>query len=146
MSMKIIFALLLTPALLRCQTGSLIIRVVDNVQEKPVWGMVLTIPELHRSDTTNDSGLCRLKNVPPGRYSVETRKIGFRRASYLNISVVPDSATQVTIQVEADDPMSPAPVVRPGDRDSGGTAELQNCQVQKNRKTGYLPAADAALR
>jgi hypothetical protein len=67
----------LLPALAAAQTASLKGRVLTDSTERPIAGVVISIPDLKLQATTDSLGNFLIPNVRPGAHIVSARKIGF---------------------------------------------------------------------
>jgi iron complex outermembrane receptor protein len=78
-------ALLLVPASMRASgtEGTPVSGQVQDRENHPIGGALVSIPELHRAAITDENGSFRLGNVPRGHYTVVAHKLGFVATSII---------------------------------------------------------------
>jgi iron complex outermembrane receptor protein len=110
--------------------------VVDAGTGEPVTAAHVRLVELHRAEPTHDDGSFRLRDIPPGRYTLVAQRIGYRP---LNQSVAVRSGETTTVRLA----MQPAAVqlrpqvvtgaisARPGEEVLSPTSVLTDAALER---------------
>jgi iron complex outermembrane recepter protein len=92
------FAVTLVPFVLGAQNHAITGRVID-ADGRPIATASVSVVELRQATTTDQRGDFRLGDVPPGRYTISARRVGYTPAAAT--VVVGRSADAVTIKLES---------------------------------------------
>ncbi|MDQ3997969.1 MAG: TonB-dependent receptor [Gemmatimonadota bacterium] len=130
----VVCAPLTAPA--QARVGQIVGTVVDAHRGDPVTAAHVRLVELHRSEPTHDDGSFRLRDVPPGRYTLVAQRIGYR---LLNQSVIvrPGETTTVRVAMEPAAVQLRAQVVtgtitaRPGEELLSPTSVLTDAALER---------------
>ncbi|HKV24536.1 MAG TPA: TonB-dependent receptor [Candidatus Acidoferrum sp.] len=78
--------------------------VVTDPQGAAVQGATVTLTNLQTNQTqvstTNENGIYNFNALPPSTYSVTVEKAGFKKKLLSNVSVIPEQANALNIQLE----------------------------------------------
>lgn len=97
-----VFTCLITTA--HAQYRGSIQGVVTDPQGAIVSGATVTLTNLGTNEiqaaTTNDSGVYNFNALPPARFSLTVEKDGFKKKLLENLTIIPDQANAVNVQLE----------------------------------------------
>jgi hypothetical protein len=88
-------------AVAHAQTGKLTGVVLDEETGKPLEGVAVTIQGTTLGNLTNASGRYFIISAPPGRYSVQARRIGYQSVVQTDVVISIDNTRQVDFKLKA---------------------------------------------
>lgn len=87
------------PAQTEATTGSIGGTVLDNWQNSPLAGVVVTVRGTTLAATSDSGGRFTIQNVPAGEHAVVFAKSGFARATVTEVRVAPGQSSTVNISL-----------------------------------------------
>jgi hypothetical protein len=103
-AMVLLFCVVFVPAAAHAQYRASIQGVVTDPDGAIVSGAALTLTNLETNQkltaTTDGNGIYNFNALPPSRYSLIVEKTGFKKKVLENISVIPEQANALNLQLE----------------------------------------------
>lgn len=95
-----LFLLVIGTTTLRAQQGRITGTVTDSAAGAPIGSVTVAIMGSSLAMMTTDDGKYTILRVPPGTYTLETRRIGYSAVRRTGVVVTADAATIVNFRVE----------------------------------------------
>jgi hypothetical protein len=122
-------------AVAHAQTGKLTGVVTDEESGRPVEGAAVTIQGTTLGALTNASGRYFIIQAPPGRYSVQARRIGYQSVVQTDVNIVIDGTREVNFKLKASQTLQvvtvraeQTPIIERGQVGSGTTITQEQIQ------------------
>jgi hypothetical protein len=122
-------------AVAHAQTGKLTGVVNDEETGRPVEGAAVTIQGTTLGALTNASGRYFIIQAPPGRYSVQARRIGYQSVVQTDVNIVIDGTREVNFKLKASQTLQvvtvraeQTPIIERGQVGSGTTITQEQIQ------------------
>ena len=128
-------ALVAPLAVAHAQTGKLTGVVTDEETGKPVEGAAVTLQGTTLGTLTNAAGRYFIIQVPPNRYSVQARRIGYQSKVQTDVSVIIDGTRNLDFKLKASQTLQvvtvraeQTPIIERGQVGSGTTITQEQIQ------------------
>ena len=122
-------------AVAHAQTGKLTGVVNDEETGRPIEGAAVTIQGTTLGALTNASGRFFIIQAPPGRYSVQARRIGYQSIVQTDVNIVIDGTREVNFKLKASQTLQvvtvraeQTPIIERGQVGSGTTITQEQIQ------------------